>query len=104
MVREVVRNCVGWKVLAGHALAIKEDVLALEISGEVALSYDPERHVPVERSRGSIGFLDAVAIGVIGVSESGGAGDAVLRVVRVVEIGRGVVHHVPGSVIGVSAL
>src|SRR5437762_6305447 len=105
MIGKVVRNGVARIILASYALTVKEDVFALEIAREVALSDDPRRHVPVERpgSGGCVGLLDPVAIGIIGVRESGRATDPVFRVVVVV---RAVVvaHHVAGSVVGVSTL
>src|SRR5205085_12565955 len=98
MVGEVVRNCVPGKVFAGHALTLKKDVLALETARQVALTDDPRRHIPIERSGGSVRLLDAVAVRVIGVSISGGPGDSVFLVVRLVDIRRGIARHIAGGV------
>jgi hypothetical protein len=52
----------------------------------------------------SVGFLDAFAIRVIGAGESGGPCGTIFLIVDVIEIARGVVHHVAGSVVRISAL
>src|SRR5262249_13937525 len=98
MIREVVSNRVAGKVFARDTLAGEEHILRLQNTVEVRFRNDARRHVPVQCPGRTIGLLHAIAVGVVGVGITAGAGDAALLVVGVV-LAAGVVGHVAGSVV-----
>src|SRR5262249_31501758 len=80
------------------ALAAEEHVFRLEHAVEIRLGHDSRRHIPVERSGRTVGLLHPVAIRIVRVVVTSGAGDAILLVVAVV-LADSVVNHVAGDVV-----
>src|SRR5262249_13127264 len=56
------------------------------------------RHVPVQRPGRTVGFLDPIAVGVVGVGVTSCAGDTVLLIIAVV-LAASIVGHVAGCVV-----
>ena len=104
MIREVIEHSAGTgcAVAAGNVLAIEKHIFGLQCSSQIGFGDHAGRHVPVERTVGgqvSVRFAHAVAISVVSVGVSGGAGEAVLLVEVVAEAGGSIVGHIPGGVI-----
>src|SRR6185437_815723 len=89
-----------------HPLAVEENVFGFHHAGEVALTDDPRRHVPVERARAAAGLFHTVAVSVVHVAGDhagfGGAGNPVFRVVGTRNAIRRVGGHISGGVVAVA--
>ena len=88
MVREIISHGVARKILAGGPLAVEEDVFGFKRAGQIGFGDNAGRHVPVKRAAGggiAVRLADAVAVAVIGVGVTGGAGEAVFRIKVVIQ-------------------
>jgi hypothetical protein len=81
VIREIIENSIG--ALARDALTVEENIFVGQVSAQVALAHDSRRHVPVKCSGAAVGLYSAVAVGIVGIRISGGAGEAVFLVVSV---------------------
>src|SRR5437016_11963908 len=87
MVREIIRNSLARKILAGYALTVEENVFGLQGTREIRLTHDARRHVsiqsPSRRIGIGVGLLYSIAVGVVDIAESRGGADAVFGIVDV---------------------